>query len=51
MKSKDVKLKEVIIKFQMESYRGLNGTIVTDALRRGQIMDMYLRQRGKVLLD
>ena len=42
---------EVIIKFQMESYRGLNGTIVTDALRRGQIMDMYLIQRGKVLLD
>lgn len=35
----------------MENYRGLNGTIVIDALRSDQIVDMYLRQRRKLVLD
>lgn len=32
----------------MESYSGLNRTIVIDALRSGQILDMYLRERKKI---
>lgn len=50
MKSKDVKLRGHY-KIPNENYRGLNGTIVIDALRSDQIVDMYLRQRRKVVLD